>query len=362
MNQEARNLAEETLTSQYESDAASVESSLDPNYIDPDTDALLDKYFGNDPSADASDSAIVDAQVEQSEESPGVEETAPEDQAEESPSEDEDVDVDEEDSPLEGEQHIIDLSDLTDEDVFEFDIHGKTVHWNKTELLNQLKRSESASQKSREVIEEREQLNMEKQQLLAERQKLAQQSTVANISPELAKAQQVEASLLHKYNTAIDEENSLDLPLIQAKLQKAQQVRVSLEQTQQQHMTQLRSQHIASQKAILAQNGMDHILKDGQNSPTMKYMQTALPPEAFNMAGLDAHLTMMAEKARLWDEAQNPKSKVKPKRTANKSLRGGRAINKPVTQSNQQPREAIAQGGYLDPDTDAFLDKYFAGR
>ena len=177
------------------------------------------------------------------------------------------------------------VSGLDDNDVFEFEIHDKTVHWNKTELLNQLKRSESASQLSREAKAELEKVQNEKAIIESDKAKLAQQASLANISPEIAKARSVELELGEQFNKALEEE-SMDLPVIQAKLQKAQQHRQVLEGAHQQHATQLREAHINQQKQILSSNGFGHVIEKGLESPTMKFMQETLAPEAFNIACL----------------------------------------------------------------------------
>ena len=355
------NLANDARASEYEQDAASVELSVDPDYIVPETDAILDEYLGISTSAKASEGPKSDGEDAQSEEPADELETAAEDGAEETPTEDKDAEDDSDDSPQDdGDLSVIDLSELTDSDVFEFEIHGKTVHWNKTELLNQIKRSESASQQSREVKEEREMLNRERAVLAADREKIAKQASIANITPELARARSVEQQLLQEYNTAIEEENSLDLPLLQGKLQKVTAHRQMLEQHTAQHTDQLKQQHIAQQKQILINNGLGHIIEKGLESPTMRFMQETLSPDAFGIASLDASMVTLAEEARLWRESQNKGAKAKPKRSSSKSLTGRKGVSPKTTR--KQTSTPIAQAGHLDEDTDALLDQYLAGR
>ena len=355
------NLADDARASEYEQDAASVELSVDPEYLDDDTNSLLDQYLGIAPSADASEAPEVEVESEESEEPTDELETAAEDGAEESPTEDEDAEDDSEDSPPnEGDLSVIDLSELTDSDVFEFEIHGKTVHWNKTELLNQIKRSESASELSREVKAKSEALEQERAVLDADREKMAKQATLANITPELAKARNAQAELHAQYNQAVEEENSLDLPIIRAKLEKAAGHTQMLEQAHQNTAAQLRQQHVDQQKQILVNKGLGHIIEKGLESPTMKFMQESLSPDAFGIASLDATMVALAEDARLWRESQNKGAKPVKKRSANKTLTGRKGIA--PTSKRKQTSEPVAQAGHLDEDTDALLNQYLAGR
>ena len=174
------NLAEGAVASNTASTAASVDYDIvDPDAMDQGTLDVLDAYFGDAPSAQAPvESEVI---VEDIESDDSVDEETAADEAEETPTEDEEVEAEEDDSPQEpGELNVIDLSDLTDDDVFEFELHGKKVHWNQTELLNQLKRSESASQLSREAKEQLEVVQADKEFIEAERAKLTQQASLVN--------------------------------------------------------------------------------------------------------------------------------------------------------------------------------------
>lgn len=338
----------------------------DPSSFDNDglLDDVLNDNRGITPSAKAPEETAptVEVQEQESEESP-VEETATEESTEESSTEENDSEVETEDSPPE-DLNLIDVSDLDENDKFELEMHGKKVQWNWSEIQNQLKRSESASEKSREAIAEKEKYEQLQSELLEER-KTIQSTNAANQMHPALQSKLAEVQNAQQVANKAFEEESIDFTFLKEKANRVENEFNKMTQEYNAHLQQQQAFARNQQLKEMRDLGLGHLLKEGKaQEDYLGYIGTFKPETQAAIRGI-AELNAIASDAMKWRESQTkgtkniaPKKSIKSLKSGNK----GRTAVKKTVESKQSGIDASVVGNEIDRDTDAFLDRYFANR
>lgn len=344
----------------WDDPAAAMEAVMN----DGEIDAALNLNRGIAPSTDeVSEAPVVEVEEQHESEDDSQVETLEDDSAEDTPTEEEDSDEDYDEAPP-GELNVIDVSDLDDSDVFEVELHGKKQQMNWTAIQNQLKRSESASQQSREAKAAKEAAEQLEAELQAERQyiraNVAQEQMHPALQTKLAEVQRKGEEAQKLYT-----EQSLDFPFAEKAYNNAVAEYQQMTQEYQSYVNQQHHYKASQEQKKLRDFGLGHLIADqaAKESFTSFLDKTVSPDTQANIRS-SAELTSLAEDARKWRESQEKGTKKSVKaKPARKSLKGGgtssaqkRAAQKP------QNTHGWVNDGQVDPETDAVLDAYFANR
>ena len=329
-------------------------------------DDVLDMNRGIAPSTPEVSEApeVVEEQVE-SEESPDEVETPAEESSEESPTEEDDVEEDEEVSPPSEDLNIIDISELNDNDVFEYKKKDGTVeNLNWSEIHNRLRRSDSASNESREAKALQERLAEEEAAIAEERKfiraNVAQEQMHPALQQQLAEVQRLKSISDEKY-----QEQSLDYPFADREYQDALLKYNGMTQEYQSYVAQQQDYQAQQQRNKLAKLGVSHLVSDetARNEFT-GYLKDNYDAESISLIRSNADLVKVAHDAMQWQKSQEKgRTRSVKKVPAKKSLKGGgKSVAQHSAQSKPKNTQGWATGGQLDPETDAVLDAYLANR
>ena len=363
-----QNPVNDLATDQVESpsvDQASVDTPFVPeaevDWDDPsqanaalEQDGILDAYFNDRNGTIPSAPVVSEETVEVKEESTESDDTSTPETSEETT----------EDTPTEEEDDSEENENSPDSDKFEVELHGKKMKWSWTEIQNQLKRSESASNESREAKSLKEELEAERANI-AEERKFIQANVKQNqmhpaLTDQLAKVQKAKAEMDEKF-----QDQALDFPYAKHAYEEEVKKYNGMNQEYQNYVNQQIHYKTQEQRNQLTKLGIGHLLTDQTAGKEFTdYLNKNYSPEDVAFIRSNAATVKSAYDSMLWNNSQvKGKSKSVKKGPARKSLKGGgKSIAQHSAANKPKNTTAYAVGGNIDPESDAVLDAYFANR
>ena len=316
--------------------------------------AALDAYFGNvdaeEVSASAPPQSAKAAPMEQAEGDEVVEEIDDESSAVE-----DDIDEDEDDSsPVED-----------DEIIFEYeDAQGKTHRLTDAELHNRLRRSDSASNKSREanaLMEETKELKERYEAGITAQNAAAQQAT---LHPELQTLGMQAQHLAQVAQKALEEE-SLDYAIHDGRARQAAQA-YHAKKAEFDNLQQIENANRAQvNRSKMREMGLGSLFDDKDAQTSFLTYITSDDEESTAAARTNAQIARWAEDSRLYQEMLKGQEKVKAKpakQTRKVSGKRSKPAQKGSNTNTSAYEEGIASGqnGFISNEDSQFLDKYFS--
>ena len=259
----------------------------------------------------------------------------------ETPNDEAEDDVKEDEEPTEESDEVfeVDYNEIKDA-IIPIKIKGEVKKLSFGEIQNQLARAEAASTKSREASQKLEELEAKEKSIDEEKAFLKQQREAVTMNNELATRVNHIRGLEAKLKTAVEKKDSHSATLLREQINAVSKEANEIHQRVTQANEAAHKKHIDAQFKILESKGYKDIVTDAYTD----YLKNNASQEAHYAITSDASLAILAEKARLWDEAQT-KGKTRKLTKKTSTLRsGGGNISKSKSANEKATAKRLSSG------------------